>query len=207
MACSWSAPSVEDPECLLPISGTGSVSDKKFERELCCNKHHHDMMTSFLIFYSKRWQMFRCVAGVSTFAWRHSATDVVFCKIKPHFWPFLSFETDSLTLMAPYTHLLSSLFCKAGESKALIRDSLSIKANDVDESSEIEPVLDWNCLLIHIPLQQQWITIVSTTCRKKLLTALSHKLKSHKLMEFLSLEINTFIVFRTLVSVFDFLKS
>lgn len=39
--------------------------------------------------------MFQCVAGVSIPAWHHSAADV-FCKIKPHFWPVLSFETDSL---------------------------------------------------------------------------------------------------------------
>lgn len=56
VVCSCSAPPAEDAVCLLltHISDTGYVGDKKFEREMCYNKHHPDMIASFLIFHSKR---------------------------------------------------------------------------------------------------------------------------------------------------------
>ena len=48
----------------------------------------------------------------------------------------------SLVLLIDSRASVTSLFCKARERKALIRESLSIKANDVDGLNQLEPVLD-----------------------------------------------------------------
>ena len=47
-----------------------------------------------------------------------------------------------LALLIDSRASVTSLFCKARERKASIRESLSIKANDVDGLNQLEPVLD-----------------------------------------------------------------
>lgn len=54
---------------------------------------------------------------------------------------------------------LSVCFARHTEKSASIRESLNIKANDVDKPSQLEPVLNWKCFSIPIPCQRLTILL------------------------------------------------
>lgn len=76
---------------------------------------------------------------------------IFFCSIKPHSEPCLLFETvqfrhdrflhSFVAVLLPLARMLRHFICKAQSSEASIRESSSLKANDVGGSSQLKPVL------------------------------------------------------------------